>query len=264
MNMNLTSVTLTDQQIEEYETRGLLFFPSLLSLAEIEHLRAALPDVLNADRPEISREEKSNRVRCAFACHTYSDAFARLSRHPRIVEPVRQLLGGDIYMYQFSINPKDGFNGEAWEWHQDYGIYGNQDGLPDARVINTGLFIDEVTQFNGPVFFIPGSHRHGLLESTEAPATKFPSQILDHKLVTELIEEGGLFSPQGPAGSMWIFNSNIVHASNANMSPYNRMIVCQSYAHVENHIRDTTRPEWVAHTDNTPIVSLDTDCLLSA
>lgn len=252
---------LTVDQVAEYEARGFLFFSALFEAEEIAQLRREVPAILAADRPEIDREEGSDRVRCAFACHTYSEGFRRLSRHPRIVEPVRQLLAGDIYMHQFSINPKVAFDGEAWEWHQDYGAWAKDDGMPETRAVNTGLFLDEVTQFNGPLFFIPGSHRHGLLPSVRAPAKRFPAWTLERETVARLIAEGGLVSPQGPAGSLWIFHPNLVHASSPNMSPHDRMIVTQCYAHVANHIRTPRRPEWVAHTDFTPLAPLADDCL---
>jgi ectoine hydroxylase len=255
---------LTDDQLKEYEENGFLFFPSLFSVSEVDVLRGALPGVYQAERREIDRENATGDLRCAFACHTYDETFSRLSRHPRIVEPVRQLLGGDIYMHQFSIQPKVAFNGQAWEWHQDYGAWNQIDGMPDTRAVNTGLFIEEVTQFNGPLYFIPGSHRHGLLKNTKSPENRFPAMCVDHDIVADLVEERGLYSPQGPAGSFWIFHPNLVHASSGNMSPFGRTIVTQCYAHVDNAIRTPSRPEWVAHTDFTPIEPLCENCLAFA
>ncbi|MFT5258856.1 MAG: ectoine hydroxylase [Saprospiraceae bacterium] len=254
---------LTDEQVQEYEERGFLFFPGLFSANEMESLRKALPGVYNAKRPEVDRENTTGDLRCVFACHTYDDTFARLSRHPKIVEPIRQLLDGDIYMHQFSIQPKVAFNGQAWGWHQDYTSWSKIDGMPDTRAVNTGLFIEEVSQFNGPLIFIPGSHRHGILKHTKSPTNRFPTSCVNDDVVADLVSEGGLFSPQGPAGSFWIFHANLVHASSGNMSPYNRTIVTQCYAHVENGIRTPTRPEWVAHTDFSPVVPMENDCLVS-
>ncbi len=259
-----TGPLLSEQQIESYRTNGFLFMPELLSTAEISRLKQAIEEVLTSDRVEVDKEEASNQLRCAFACHTYNDIFSRLSRHPGIVEPVRQLLEGDIYMHQFSIQPKVAFEGEAWDWHQDYSAWQDLDGMPDTRAVNTGLLIDEVNQFNGPLYFIPGSHRHGLQKAVGNAQRRFPATRLEADTVTKLIDEGGLYSPQGPPGSLWIFHPNLVHASSANMSPWNRTIVTQCYAHVENSIRTPTRPEWVAHTDFSPVVSTTENCLLEA
>ncbi len=69
---------LTDEQVEEYEERGFLFFPRLFSADEINSLHKALPGVLDAERLEVDRENTSGELRCAFACHTYDDTFSRL------------------------------------------------------------------------------------------------------------------------------------------------------------------------------------------
>ena len=253
---------LTDEQVEEYEERGFLFFPRLFSADEINRLHKALPGVLDAERLEVDRENTSGELRCAFACHTYDDTFSRLSKHPKIIKPVRQLLKGDIYMHQFSIQPKVAFKGEAWGWHQDYSAWEALDGMRDTHAVNTGLFIDEVTQYNGPLYFIPGSHRNGLIKCTKSNDNRFPAMCIDDDIVEELVEKGGLFSPQGPSGSFWIFHPNLVHASSANLSPFGRTIITQCYAHVDNAISTPSRPEWVAHTDFTAISALHEDCLV--
>jgi len=35
-------------------------------------------------------------------------------------------------MHQFKINAKAPFDGELWQWHQDYGVWAREDGMPDA------------------------------------------------------------------------------------------------------------------------------------
>ena len=263
MTTEKNSVFLTEKQISSYQADGFLFIPELFTPDEVNQLKTAIQEVLTANREEVDKELASDQLRCAFACHTYNETFRRLSQHPKIVEPVRQLLEGDIYMHQFSIQPKVAFEGEAWDWHQDYSAWKNLDGMPDTRAVNTGLLIDEVNQFNGPLYFIPGSHRYGLQKAVKTKVRRFPAVCLENNTVSELIAQGGLYSPQGPAGSLWIFHPNLVHASGANMSPWGRTIITQCYAHIDNAIQSPTRPEWVAHTDCTPIFPMAEDCLLA-
>ena len=71
--------------------------------------------------------------------------------------------------------------------------------------------------------------------------------------MSELDERGGCVAPTGDAGSMLMFSSLLVHASPANISPFGRTIVYLSLCHVDNHIRQFKRPEWIAHRDFTPI-----------
>ena len=58
-----------------------------------------------------------------------------------------------------------------------------------------------------------------------------------------------------------MFHSTLVHGSPPNMSPFGRTVVYLSLCHVENHIRQFKRPEWIAHRDFDPIEALPDDCL---
>jgi threonine dehydrogenase-like Zn-dependent dehydrogenase len=97
----------------------------------------------------------------------YSEPFARLARHPRMIEPVQDLFGEQLYMHQFKINGKMAFEGDVWQWHQDYGTWKNDDMMPTERAMNVAIFLDDVNEFNGPLMFIPGSHKKGVVRAAE-------------------------------------------------------------------------------------------------
>ena len=254
---------LSEQQRAEFEVEGYLFLPEVFSPAEVGVLAGEVPGIFAQEREEVWREAGSQAVRTAFAAHTYHEAFRRLGRHPRLVEPVRQLLDGDVYMHQFKVNGKEAFDGDVWQWHQDYGTWARDDLMPAARAMNIAVFLDEVTAFNGALMFIPRSHKGGVIEAGhDLATTSYPLWTLDQAAVTGLAEQGGIVAPTGPAGSMIVFHCNLVHASPGNISPFRRTIVYLSLCHVDNHIRRFKRPEWIAHRDFAPIESLADDCLL--
>ena len=147
------------EQIRRFEQDGYLFFPGRFTRQETGVLVEEVPRLYAQQRPENVREKGSNAVRTNFAAHMYSYPFAKLARHPRMVEPVVQLFGEDVYMHQFKINGKMAFDGDVWQWHQDYGTWKNDDLMPEARAMNIAIFLDEVNEFNGPLMLIPGSHR---------------------------------------------------------------------------------------------------------
>ena len=37
--------------------------------------------------------------------------------------------------------------------------------MPEPHVINAALFLDDVTKFNGPTMFVPGTHILGMIPS---------------------------------------------------------------------------------------------------
>jgi ectoine hydroxylase len=269
---------LTRQQLEQFEREGYLFFPGLFSADEIGVLNAAVPELYARRETYNVREKGSDAVRTNFAAHLISAPFARLARHPRMVRPVMELLGEDLYMHQFKINGKMAFEGDVWQWHQDYGTWLNDDLMPTERAMNVAIFLDDVNDFNGPLMFIPGSHRKGVLQAQhDTRTTSYPLWTVDDALIRQLVERaggpggfdaagryvpGGIVSPKGPAGSMILFHSCLVHASGANLSPWNRVAVYLSLCAVSNHIRRFKRPEYIAHRDFRPIECLGDDCLL--
>src|SRR5215472_9465479 len=233
---------LTSAQLEQFDRDGYLFFPSLFTPEEIKLLTDEVPKIYAQHRPENVREKGSDAVRTNFAAHLYS-------------EPV--------YMHQFKINGKMAFDGDVWQWHQDFGTWFNDDQMPEARAMNVAIFLDPVNEFNGPLMFIPGSHKQGVLEAGhDTTTTSYPLWTIDHATISKLIQRGGLVAPKGRAGSMIMFHSCLVHASTSNLSPWNRVSVYLSLCAVSNHIRRFKRPEYIAHRDFTPIECLPDDCLL--
>src|SRR6059058_6594944 len=86
--------------------------------------------IYHSGRPEVWKE-KSGAPRTAFAAHTYNEGFRLLGSHPRLIEPVEQLFGEKLYMHQFKVNAKAAFDGDVWQWHQDYGTWARDDGMPE-------------------------------------------------------------------------------------------------------------------------------------
>jgi len=254
---------LSRDQIARFESDGYLFFPSLFTPAEIKTLTDEVPNLYAQRRPENVREKTGDVVRTNFAAHMYSYPFAKLARHPRMVEPIKQIYGEDVYMHQFKINGKQAFDGDVWQWHQDYGTWANDDQMPAARAMNVAIFLDEVNEFNGPLMFIPGSHKQGVLEAAhDTSTTSYPLWVISNKNIETLVKHGGIVAPKGPAGSMILFHGCLVHASSSNLSPWNRVSVYLSLCAVSNHIRRFKRPGYIAHRDFTPIRTLPDDCLL--
>ncbi len=255
-------MNFTEQQLRQFEEEGYLFLHCCFSPQEAAMLRAEADTGYAMERDEVVRE-KSGVARTAFAAHTYNEAFRRLGAHPRLVEPAMQLLDGPVYMHQFKVNAKAAFDGDVWQWHQDYGTWARDDLMPEPRAMNIAVFIDDVTAANGPLLFIPGSHKHGVIDAGhDVETTSYPLWTLNRETVTKLAERGGCVAPTGPAGSMLLFSSLLVHASPPNISPLSRTIVYLSLCHVDNHIRQFKRPEWVAHRDFAPIEPLADDCLM--
>src|SRR6516165_8188386 len=197
---------LTDQQLADFHTEGYLFLPELFTSEEIAVLRAEAEGIFAEQRPEIWRE-KSGAPRTAFAAHRYNEAFRLLGAHPRMIKPVEQILGEKLYMHQYKINAKSAFTGEVWQWHQDYGTWKRDDGMPEPRAMNISVFLDEVMHINGPLLLVPKSQTAGDLKAShDTQTTSYPLWTLDEETVTRLVREGGIVAPTGKPGGLLMFH----------------------------------------------------------
>ena len=142
-------------------------------------------------------------------------------------------------MHQFKINGKMAFDGDVWQWHQDFGTWFNDDQMPEARAMNVAIFLDEVNEFNGPLMFIPAATSSACSTPGTTPRRPaIPLWTIDHATITQADRaRRPAWRPKGRAGSMIMFHSCLVHASTSNLSPWNRVSVYLSLCAVSNHIR---------------------------
>ncbi len=258
-------MNLTPTQLERFERDGFLILPKLFSAAEVAVLLRELPALFADDTPANFREKSSGVVRTAMGLHLRNAVFSRLVRHPRLIGPATQIAGDRLYVQQVKVNVKAAFGGEAWQWHYDFATHRGEDGSPEPLALNLHVFLDDVTEFNGPLYFIPGSHRHGPAPSAlDTTTTSYPLWCVGNDTVTKLVAEGGIVAAKGPAGTGLVFGDCMVHGSPPNMSPWPRRIFSLIVNPVANALTRFQRPDFQHHRDLTPIVPLADDCLLGA
>ena len=94
-------------------------------------LNAEVPRSTPSASRERAREGQRRRAHELRGAPRTAYPFAKLARHPRMVKPVMQIYGDALYMHQFKINGKAAFDGDVWQWHQDYGTWKNDDLMPE-------------------------------------------------------------------------------------------------------------------------------------
>ncbi|MFE2165137.1 phytanoyl-CoA dioxygenase family protein [Streptomyces sp. NPDC059447] len=260
---------LTQEQLDRYHEDGFLKLDLTLDADEVEALREGFVRDCQVPGPQRVAEEGRDEVRAVYATHQRRPEYAGLIRDPRLLQPVRQLLAEDVYIYQFKINAKPAFGGEKWSWHQDYVAWRIADNLPAPRQVNVAVFLDDVDEFNGPVIFLPGSHRSGLINDSRKDAAKSAQHLdpddiaLTEEQMAALVAERGMVSPKGRAGSIVLFSPEIVHGSAPNMSPFPRRLLIMTYNDTANlpSWPGEPRPEYVVCRDTEPLRVLDTPFL---
>ena len=252
---------LNAEQLETYEREGYLEIPELFSEEETAVLRADLARIFSLDRSEVPRSESGVPL-LAHRLERYSEAFALLLRHPRMVEPAMQLLDGPVYSHQYKIVTKPPFGKLDLPWHQDYGTWRAVDEMPECRAMNFALFLHDVNEFNSPMVLIPRSHRDGVLDAPVAAldgSSDFAK--LGEETVARLVGEHGMVAPKGAAGTGLFFHGCMAHASGPNISPWPRDNVYSSLNRLDNGIRNHGRSEFYANHTIEELVPLSDDCL---
>ncbi len=245
---------LSTAQLCNYSNEGYVFVPELLPLAEISAVMTQLPELCTLQRPEVIFEKDSQTVRSLMNIHTYSKAADKLIRNQSIIDPVKQILDSDVYVFQCILNLKRAFAGDIWQWHQDYSTYLIDDGMPANRLVNVLIFMNEVNEFNGPLMLVPGSHRgEAIMNNVDDTTTPYPIRALNNRQVASAIEVNGVVAPKGPAGSVIFANANIIHGSASNMSPWDRALISLTLNSVENKHRGSVRPDWVVMNNFSPV-----------
>lgn len=255
---------LSDADVARFDAEGFLFFPGLLSGTELAPLLGDLPGLLARRGPEVVRERgRDDAVRVMYGSHAFSEAYRRLSLHPKLVTPVEQLLRDRIYVHQMRLNPKLDFAGEVWSWHQDFGSWHHSDAMPEPRAIVTAVFLDEATAANAPLLVVPGSQSHGLVKETvlDEEAEGYTLLEIDPPALKTMVQAKGLEALTGPAGSVAFLHCNIVHGSANNITPLRRAVIYAIYNAVSNACVGGSRDWHHASRDFTPIEPLGADCL---
>ncbi|MFD0869083.1 ectoine hydroxylase [Chlamydia abortus] len=256
---------LSKEQLDFFERNGYLFLDSFFSEEETAGLKEELNKVWqeSADRrvPEVIREPGGDEVRSVFAVHRDNEIFRELSRNSRIVGAVQQILGSEAYIHQSRINFKPGFTGKEFYWHSDFETWHVEDGMPRMRALSCSVALEDNYAYNGALMVVPGSHKHYISCVGRTPDENYKSSLRkqiygvpDNDSLKWLVEQGGIEMPTGKAGSILLFDCNIMHGSNSNITPYPRSNVFMVYNSVENKLvapysGQKPRPDYIATRD---------------
>lgn len=172
--------------MDDYTQDGYLLVRNALSPADLEPMRTLIARKIDAharqlfhdghipsafdDEPFGRRlvrlyENSELRLR-SWADLAVGRALYDLARHPRIVNVLEPLLGPHIsFNGDFHVRPKmPNSTLTAFPWHQDSQYYGKPS--QHTHIVTVWIpLVEEVTQDNGCLHVMPGSHRWGLLDS---------------------------------------------------------------------------------------------------
>lgn len=167
----------------------------------------------SSDHPALRRVSSPTEI---------SDAYFETAIHSNMAEMAGELIGGSGTRFHHSkVNAKLPHTATTVKWHQDFPFtpHTNDD------MITALLMVGEVTQDNGPLQVIPGSHKGELYNHWQNG--RFTGKVEDE---VEAKACQDFVSCIGPAGSVCFMHTRLLHASGANHTELPRYLFITVYA----------------------------------
>ena len=258
----------TPEELDGYDRRGYTQVESIVNPVEVESYRAELrrlssDPALRADE-RVVVEPGSDEVRSVFEVHKVSKVFRDLVNDPRLVDRARQILGSDVYVHQSRVNYKPGFGGGSFYWHSDFETWHAEDGMPRMRAVSFSVALTDNFTHNGALMIMPGSHRTFVSCVGRTPDDHYRASLKsqhvgtpDQASLSLLADRHGIDVLTGKAGDMTVFDSNCMHGSGGNITPYPRSNVFVVFNSVDNACTkpfsaNDARPEFLAARETVP------------
>ncbi len=242
---------VSNPELIGYAQAGYAQFENALSAADVAACLREIDRIENdpglADDPRIVREMGTTAVRSIFDIRELSpvvSAAVELSGARRHAE---EILGSDVYVHQSRLNYKPGFQGGAFYWHSDFETWHAEDGMPRPRAVSASISLTRNEIFNGPLMISPGSQRYFVQCAGETPDAYYQESLVStrpdvgvpsEQHITAIVDECGIDVLTGDAGSMTMFDCNVLHASAGNISPIPRANIFVVFNSVENRLLD--------------------------
>jgi len=236
---------LSNEQVEFFKTNGYLILRQLNDPATVADIRAGLLDIVER------HNERTRRIQAV----TYADGtkvtefqgiwkfnpvFEKFLHTTRLGEIASQLLdSAEVRLLYDQCFYKDAKLGGAVACHQDYDYWQY---VSTPNMITAWMAMSRVSQEDGCVYVIPGSHRWGLIQRFGSDITKQtdPESLLNKDLNEEqkksVVRVPLILEP----GDVSIHHSLLIHCSYPNTSNNPRLGYIHRYMpadarYVESH-----------------------------
>lgn len=236
---------LKSDEAAYFEANGFIIFPEFFSEEEVSKYLDAYESLKNdeklKDTEEYITEPDSDELRTIFSQHIFSPVFHELIKDRRILDKIEHILGSKAYMHHSRINIKPAYKGKSFPWHSDFETWHAEDGLPRCRSVSAWVMLTDNTEFNGPLYLIPGSHKKFVACAGETPEDHYKESLKQQKYgvpsleaIQSLCKDSEIAAALGKAGTLVFHDGNIMHGSPDNISPTSRTNAFFVYNSVEN------------------------------
>ena len=244
-----TTALLTDAQkraaAAQFERDGFYIAPSLVPTELLARVRKHIDAVYAGEyetgiapcaNPKGSKQPPTNLVKIDNA-HRSDRTIFELVTHPAIAEWASAISGAkmlQLFCCQMLIKPPGRQGGVNVGWHQDQEYW---DPALTGELFTAWVAISDVTAESGPMRFVPGSHRWGLLKAGDF----FSDKLDELKQRIHAKSGGGKWEEVAavlPPGGVSFHHRLVVHGSGENHSATPRVSFALHYRTEKSGLRE--------------------------
>ena len=213
---------LSDRQIADFGRTGILFPLPGVGAAEGDGLLHELEALERRDGGKLSK--KSNHKP-----HLLLRRFADLVRDPRILDPIEDVIGPDIFCWSAGFFMKNPNDRARVTWHQDSTYWG----LSSPDVVTAWVAFTPSTVETGCMRVIPGTH---LVDQLPHRETYAADNLLSRgQEVEATVDERQAVDVVLEPGQVSIHHVRLIHGSEPNVGAHRRIGFAVRY--VPTHVR---------------------------
>ncbi len=213
----MTDPVLSEEKLIHYREKGWVVPDWTLPTDLVQEMRREYDELLQRN-PQV----ESDIIMAPHQTHggsmgvIGSGKWLEFATHPGLVDVARQLIGDDIILWGTTVFGKPARNGKETPWHQDGDYYP----IRPLEVLTIWIPLDDVTPENGPMKFIPGSHKsrrifhHSWVEGED----KTINMVTDKEFFDESTAETLLLK----TGQVSFHDVYMIHGSAANHTDQRR------------------------------------------
>ncbi|MDH3535857.1 MAG: phytanoyl-CoA dioxygenase family protein, partial [Gammaproteobacteria bacterium] len=165
-----------------------------------------------ADKPALRRVNAPTDI---------SEVYYRVMRDSAMTDCVADLIGPNVKYHHSKVNSKLPGSATVVKWHQDFPFtpHSNDD------LVTALLMVDEITDENGPLQVLPGSHRGEIYDLWRDGVF---TGAVDDEVSRRCLENA--VTCTGSAGSLCLMHTRLLHGSAPNLSARPRTLFIVVYS----------------------------------
>lgn len=224
---------LSQEQINNYYKDGFLTVENVIRDDELQQLCTVTDEFVEKSRAithndaiydlEPDHSADNPRLRRLKNPIQHHEIYHKMINHDAIINIVEQLIGKGVRTNGNKLNMKPPSHGSAVEWHQDWAFYPHT----NDDLLAVGIAIDDMTETNGCMLMVPGSHKTELISHHENGV--FVGAVADPNFKADntaqvLVKAGGIS----------IHHARTLHASTPNHSDKPRRLLLFQYCAIDS------------------------------